>query len=349
MRVSTADYLEVVMPHIPPPLATAEALSEIKLLTQHLPPISDGYIECRLGKGETRVDFIAALRCINLNLSKDFLNRSTWEDFVSFSKEWTQQNSDLNQIIDYVWLEFDMVDRFSQVPMPCIAFTLNPETVFDIRLREIAIESCLKFRRSSDSALFESKIQTCIDFLPSGARIAHIGAMLSRPANAVRLVIKGILTSQLIDYLEQIGWKESTNRLSQLICKISSYVTSVSLAFDLEHNIFSDIGLECFFEQPSCDGELGMQAFLDDVLIKEGLCTPKKGNSLLAWPGVSRKADCPDLWPRNLDLLDHLFSNKATSIFCRGISHIKIIYRPNGDLEAKAYLNYYHSYLELIL
>lgn len=346
MISSTADYLKVVMPHISPSLASAEALSKIQLWTQSLPPISSAFVECRLGKGQARVDFIVGFPCINLNLPANFLTHPAWEAFTDFSQDWTKSNSDLRRIIERVWLEFDIIAQFSGVPIPCIGFSFNSETVGDLRLMEIAIESFLRLRRCSDSLQIESKIQTCLDSLPSGARIAHIGSMLSRRANEVKLVVKGIPSEQLTDYLEQIGWKDTSKILPKLISKLSSCVESIALAFDIDYDVCRRIGLECFFEKQPFDGDLGLQSFLDDYLVKEGLCTPEKRDALLNWPGFSQEADQPDLWPSNLNRLDNLFRAKAFSVFCRTLNHIKIVYQPEHPLSAKAYLFFEHLYLE---
>lgn len=346
MTISTADYIKVVMPHISSSLISAEALLKIQLLTQSLPPISNGCFECRLGKDHTRVDFIVGFPRIALKLPEIFLTYPVWEAFTDFSRQWTNSKTDLSRIIDRAWLEFDLIDQLSQVPIPCLGFTFNRETFGNLRLREIAIESFIKSLKCADLLSLTSKIGICADHLPQGARIAHIGAMRSRTANAIRLVVKEIPSEQLIDYLKQIGWKNSTDALFRLISNLSERVESIALSFDMGDNIYPRIGLECFFEKQPFDGDLGLQSFLDDYLVKEGLCTPEKRNALLTWPGFCQKADQPDLWPSNLHQIDRLFSAKAFSIFSRTLNHIKIIYLPDSPLSAKAYLFFEHLYLE---
>lgn len=346
MTLLMADYLRVVTSYIPSPLVSLEALSYIQALAESLPPISTACLECRLGEGKDRVDFLVAFPCMALNLPEGFPIHPVWQAFTHFCQDWTNPATELCQIIDYTWFEFDLIEKPSQVPIPCIGFTLNQEAIKDCRLREIAIEYLIKLLQPSDPLLLESNIQTCADALPNGARIAHIGAMLSRSSKAVRLVAKGIPPQQLPDYLEQVGWKDSADKLPTLLPDLSNFVDSIALAFDVGNHIYSRIGLECFFEKQPFDDELVWQTFLDDYLVKEGLCTPAKRNALLAWPGFTQKADQPELWPNSLNQLDCLLNAKASSVFCRTLNHIKIVYQPSRSLSAKAYPFFKHLYLE---
>lgn len=341
-----ADYLRVVAPHILSPLVSRKAFSNIQALAQSLPPLSVAGFECRLGQAQSRVDFFVCSPCIVLNLPKVVFTHPTWQTFRQFCQDWTDLETDLRRIVEYIWLEFDLIGKPLQVPIPCISFTLKQKTVGDCRLREIAIKSLIKLLQPCDSLLLESNIRTCVDSLPNGARIAHMGVMLSRPAKAVRLVVKGISPQQLPDYLRQIGWKDPTNTLPTLIPNLCNFVDSIALAFDVGESIYPRIGLECFLNKQSFIDKLGWQSFLDDYLVKEDLCTPGKRNALLAWPGLSQKADQPELWPNSLNQLDSLFGAKALSVFCRTFSHLKIVHLPGSPLSAKAYLFLEHLYLE---
>jgi hypothetical protein len=346
LSISMADYLKVVIPHIPSELVPLEALSKIQTLAQCLPPCSVGLFECHLDKNQFRVDFQVRSSCISFKMPESLTINPLWSTGISFGHDWSELKTHLCQMIDYIWLEFDLMGSSSLLPIPCIFFTLNQGCIDYSKLQEIAIKFLIKLLNLSFPLRIEPNLKTCIESLPKEAQIAHVGAMLSRPTKAVRLVIKKIPPQRLSDYLEQIGWQDPTNMLPQLVSNLSNWVNSVALAFDVSEKIYPRIGLECFLNQQPFIDEASWQSFLDNYLMKEGLCTSTQANALLAWPGFSQKLDQPELWPSHLKRLDHLLSPNAISLFYRTINHLKIVYQPGSPLVAKAYLAFFHSYLE---
>ncbi len=79
-------------------------------------------------------------------------------------------------------------------------------------------------------------------------------------------------------------------------------------------------------------------------MVEGGLRTPAKKNAFLAWPGLSQKSSVPDLWPSNISFGDRFLGSRAFSIFCRRVSHIKLVYQPSIPLEAKGYLAFGHGW-----
>jgi hypothetical protein len=92
--------------------------------------------------------------------------------------------------------------------------------------------------------------------------------------------------------------------------------------------------------------EIRWRLFLD-YLVEVGLCISAKRDALLVWPGLTKKSDCPELWPANLMLGDLFFGSKAYSVFWRRINHIKIAYQPDELPSAKAYLAFGHSWINI--
>ena len=345
MKVSIEDYLRVAAPQLASTLVAREALSNVQALAQNFPPLSVVAFECRLEAGQSRVDFSVSIPWIPLDIPEVFLAHSVWQDIQHFCRDLTEPESELRCIINRSWLEFDLIDPLPSIPIPCFGFSLNPQTFNDHKLWGIAIESLLKLLNSSQSELIKIKLNQCLNCLPNQARISHIGGMLSRPEKAIRIVVTEISPQQLPHYLRQIGWTDSRNMLPSLVQKLSDCVDSIGLALNVKDTVYPEIGLECSFNNPSLNYS-SWQLFINNYLIQEGLCTPAKGNALLAWLGFSQKTDRPELWPRNLNVLDPLFSAKAYSVFCRTINHIKIVYRPDSPLSAKAYLFFQHLYLK---
>ena len=339
MNCSMQDYLEIVTPHLHSDLVSPEALSHIGPLAQILPSLSVALFECRLGANQSRVDFQVSLPCLTLNLPKQFLTHPVWQFFQNFCQEWTEPTSFLYQGVKRIWMEFDLDGEQLQVPLPCIFLQFNRKSVTDAEgLSQMAQRLLHRV-----SPLFESNLRRCADSLPAEATISHLGAMLSRGANAIRVNVEGISPLQLSDYLMQIGWSDPTNTFSTLTSPLSEYVDSILLSFDVGDTVLPRIGLECFLNNPPYK-EPRWQLFLD-YLVEAGLCTPAKKNAFLAWPGFSQKSSVPDLWPSNISCGDRFLGSRAFSIFRRIISHIKLVYQPGVPLEAKGYLEFGHNWV----
>jgi hypothetical protein len=345
MNGSMADYLRVVTPHLHPELVSPEALSRIQSLAEILPLVSDAILECRLGEGQSRVDFQITLSRNTPNLAENFLSSSAWQAVRDYCQEWSELDSFLYQNIDNITLEFDLDEQRSQVPIPCIGLALNQEVGTEkLSLMKIVEKlSLIRFKHLASSHL-ESNLQRCVNSLPDGARIAGLGLMLSRPTKVVKVVVKEMPPEQFSDYLVHIGWTQPTDCLSALASTFSEFVGSLALSFDIGDTIYPRIGLECFWEKQPFD-EPRWQLFLDH-LVERGLCTPAKQNALLTWSGFSQKADHPELWPPNLNWGDRFLGSQAVSVFSRTIYELKIVYEPGKPLEAKAYLVFSHNWCE---
>lgn len=341
MSCSMGDYLKVVSPFLDSNLVSSSALAQIQNLIQHLPLSSLAGLECRLGAEQSDVDFLVNFPCSIPNFPDRFLTHPVWQKSIEFCREWTDTRSFLHQMVEHIWLEFDL-DKYdrSPIPIPCIFLGLNRNSIGKVfSLRELANVWPL-----SNSSNLVSNLQLCADVLPEKAWIAHLGVMLSRPTQVVRVVVKGIRPDRVLDYLTKIGSIGTDCLLSDLISTLSELVDSMVLDLDVgDDTIHSKIGLECFLsKQPA--REPRWQLFLD-YLVKADLCTPSKRNALLAWPGGSQKADCPEIWPNHLTLGDLLVGSKALSIIYRTINHIKLIYEPDSPLSAKAYLAFGHIWV----
>ncbi|MBV8883272.1 MAG: hypothetical protein JO235_04635 [Chroococcidiopsidaceae cyanobacterium CP_BM_RX_35] len=338
MNCSMQDYLKIVTSHLHPDLVSPAALSHIQPLAQILPASSLAGFECRLGANRSGVDFQIRLPCLDKNLPERFLTAPAWQFLQDFYQNWASPNSSLHQEIENVGLEFDVNEQLPQVPIPCIFLKFAREAVIDAE----GLMQTINLLQQPISPLLESNFGVCADSLPSGATISHLGAMLSRTVNAVRVNVKGVPLEQLSDYLMQIGWSDPTNTFSTITSTLSEFVDSILLSFDVGDTVLPKIGLECFLNnQP--DEEPRWQLFLD-YLVKEGLCTLAKKNALLNWPGFSHRSSVPDLWPSNISFGDCFLGSRAFSIFWRRLSHIKLVYQPGIPLEAKGYLAFGHSW-----
>ncbi len=346
MQCSMADYLNVITPYLQINLVSSDALSRIRKVTQSFPPFHIAGFECRLGENQPRVDFLVGIPHGSLSIPKTFKTHPVWQAIDKLYQIWSDPTSVLFSQVRDLGLEFDLDEPPSEISIPCVFFALNRDAIKDAgRLQELASYWPMKpLFDQSDSPLLASNVLRCLYALPEGAGIAHLGVMLSRPQKMVRVVVKGIPAQQIPDYLTQIGWTDTTNTLPNLITTLSEFVDYIVLDLNIGETLYPQIGLECRIKkQPPQDSR--WELFIDYLVAKD-LCTLAKKKSLLSWVGMTQKADCPDLWPSNLQMGDSLAGSDALSLFYRTIYHIKIVYRPDFPLSAKAYLEFGHSWFD---
>jgi hypothetical protein len=342
MDSSMADYLKVVTPYLHSELISPSSSFHLQALARVLPPFSSAMLEFRLGTGESQTDLSVFFSRRTLNLPETLLNHPVWQGLHNFSQEYVNPESWLHHCLRSIALEFDLDGHPSEIPIPCIFLAWNQGAVDDA---QALIRMALALPNYPISSRLQSNLRLCVDSLPHGAKVEHIGAMLSRPGKVLRVIVGGIPPQQFSDYLMQIGWRESTETISTLVSNLYGLVDKIYvLSFDIGDVIYPRVGLE-FFLKKQPEHEPRWELFLDR-LIEMGLCTPAKKNALLAWPGISQKADNPELWPQNLSRADRLLSFRASSVFWRTISHVKIVYQPDSPLEAKGYITFGHQWID---
>lgn len=346
-RSSMKDYCQLIAPFLQPALVSSEALSRIYALTESLYPFSIACLECRLAENNPRVDFLADVRRGTLSIPEHFLNHPVWQDIQSFYQIWSKTTSFLHPKVRNLILEFDLENNIQtdKIPLPCLFLGVNLDSKSEvgniIKLMSYIPSNILI--NQPNSRQFESNLQQCVNNLPEGAFIGHLGVMLSRSTQQVRLHIKGIPKLQIPEYLKKIGWGSKTSQLASLIENLSNFVDYFTLDLDIGEQIGLKIGIECYLEkQPP--NETRWHSFFD-YLVTEGLCSSAKKNALLAWPGITQKDECPETWPSNLYLGDTFLGSIALSVFYRAIYHIKVVYHPDMPLFAKAYLEFGHQWI----
>jgi hypothetical protein len=344
MACSMGDYFQVVTPYLKPDLVSSEALSHIQFIAQLLPP-SIGGLECRLGPEQPRVDFAVNVPHGTLFIPEKFQHHPVWQAIKSLYQAWSESASPLHQSVNNLNLEFDLDGQLSEVLIPCLFLDLSRDILREFSPLKEIIDHCT-FKRILDQSIASQlslNLHRCFHNLPEKAWIAHLGVMLSRPKQTVMVVIKGLSAKQISEYLIQMGWQTSTEKLNYLLADLSEFVDSLNLDLYIDDQVCPQIGIECYLGNQLPDESRWYSLF--NYLIAQGLCTKGKQDGLFAWPGIIQKNDYSEKWPNNLTLGDQFLNSLAFSIFYRKISHIKIVYHPNFPLSAKAYLEFGHHWI----
>lgn len=359
------NYLQVVVPHLSPELVSSEALSHIQPIARIFPPSSEGLFECRLGADNSKVDFSVLATNLDgshnsfgevnsvVNLPDIISTNPIWKRIQDFCSFCYQPKSLLSRSAENVWLEFDLDEQPEELPIPSLFLGLK-EFNLETNSREISqinheqletITTALKILFEHDvSPLIEKNLGICVNSLPSGSQILYIGAMFSRQLDAVRVNIGGIPVEMLEDYLTQIGWTYSVKPLKEIIKLLANFTDAIILNLDIGTSIFPKIGLECLLENKSSRLEPKWRLLLD-FLVEQRLCIPEKRDAVLNWSGCSHDKSYPELWSKELSKVSSFLGSKWYSICFRNLNHIKIIYHPDGNLEAKGYLAFGHRFI----
>jgi len=338
---SMREYLEVVSPHLAPAIVGPEAMVRLRAVATVLPCCSLAGLELRLGDHQPDVDFFIRLPRANTGLSASLLAHPDWQAVQRLCDAVAAPSGRLHDQVRHVILEFDLDARPSSVPIPGVFLELNtddapaPDALWALA-ESLAIGS-------SRSAASPEIVDRCVAALPPGATVAHLGAMLSRPGGALRLVIHGLQPAAVPEYLAAIGWCDRSRLLSTLTADISAFADPwTMLDIDVADAVHPKVGVEFFLRRGNND-QLRWSALFAH-LAQRGLASRTKTNALLAWSGFTQQHGVGQAWPENLALGDLLFRGLARSVFWRRINHVKLSYQPDLEPQIKAYLSFGHNW-----
>ncbi len=356
---SLIDYLKLLKPNIPSQLISSENWGKIETVAGVLPRAITSFFgfECPLRIEEAHADFlicadakeagrqILADENYSITLPDLLTQHPVWNQIRDFSSSWNRDTSALFKQVNNIWLEFD-IDRTSTIPIPSCFFGPNPifskqsidsDNSDGLHPDRWISQSALKLLLARNlPTKIEDKLFQCFDLLPEGAYVFQIGVMLARQSDLVRICIRDISPTQIVDYLTQINWQGSIVELKNVLDRLSNFVDRIDLDIDVGEVVFPKIGLECYLKnQP--DFEPRWLSFLN-YLVETELCQPQKRNALLDYPGYIRASRDRELWPINLLKLSSFLGAQYEQVLFRGLHHIKVVYQTEQPLQAKAYL-----------
>ncbi len=334
-------YLEIVSPYLVPAIVNQDALFRLHAVAGLLPPCSLAGLELRLTDDRPDVDFFVRLPYVNPGLAPSLLNHEAWQALQRLCDAVASPSGRLHQQVRHVILEFDLDKPPPAVPMPGLFLELNTDRTFAAP-ELLAVTDSLDIQRPH-SCVSEQTLDCCVTALPSGAKVAHVGVMLSRPGKALRIAIQGMQPADVAGYLESTGWLDPTRQLSTLIADVSALADPVAMVdIDVAKTVCPRVGVEFYLRREA--DNLPRWRALFAFLVERGLASPAKTRALLAWPGFTQESAANDTWSENLALGDILFRGMAKSIVWRNINHIKLSYQPGEAPEVKAYLGFGHNW-----
>ena len=372
--LSLSGTLDAMRPHLPVALVSADAFHRARAAVAHLDAeVTNGiHFECRLQEGSPRVDLVFIVRLgggMLLAATQDLGSPGARHaqpasgPLSAFCRQWTAPGSALRNLIDHVWLEYDVEQDRSpdEAPLSASAEGGVPRQAVAVhRSRDEAPPSTpgvfCSLRRSHRTAcsaptLWRSALTAlealtgrrpshtvqqclfdCIARLPLESGIPHVGFMASRRLPTVRLCIAKLPTAAAEHFLAAtagVGGRDVADiaRLASLSDGPGGplYIPMLHLDIDERRGFLPRVGMERQFAR-SCQliGRTGArERSLLDVLTARGLCTPDKRDALLKWPGCSVAMMPHELW---------------WSVVERRVNHVKFVYGTDSGIETKGYL-----------
>lgn len=356
MPYSMADALSIVLPHLVP-LATPQTQADLYHLAANLAPIPWGGFECRLSATEAQVDLhqgIAAdqghISILLAHMSKNNEELGpAWARIRNFCAQWSDPASLLAAHITKLGLEFDMAAPACPTQPPSVFVQLErgltPATGYAVARTALAT-----LWGNGPTAALQANLERCFAACPGEAEIGHLGMMLSRQVEVVRVNVRQVAQRELATFLRDVGWPYPSVELEALFGELTRYVDRIIVCLDVGASIQPKIGLECAWDrQPAQNPRCA--AFLEH-LAERGLCAPAKVAPLLAWAGRCTPPASVEPWPGHLVAASLLQPTDRFSAIERYLSHCKIDYHPPLDdrsrhpLRAKGYLGFQHHWLQ---
>ena len=350
-KLKPIDYLHFIHSSIPNQLINSDNYSRICHLASFFNDNISSFFgfETQLNLENGHADYLFAVSSLHgekealhslLNSYKfqPFVNQSSeWNNLRLFTNEWCKDGSILNEKIYGLWFEFDMNHEINGLPIPSVFintlpisnnFSLNDEQYTWLTEKAIPL---LIGEKLSDSV--KLNFENCVQNLPNKTFLIDIGFMLSRSNSEIRLMLNKIKTEQIVPYLKSIHWEGDTSNLQLLISELEKYVNRITLHFGINDQINSSIGIECSIKSDSFDNGEKWSRFLD-YLSKKGLCTIDKKKEVLNFIGSNINGA-----EFNFEKYSPIVKTDKSSsnALIRYISHVKISYSMDGEINAKAY------------
>ena len=250
-----------------------------------------------------------------------------------FADTQTASESTLSARFNDIMLEYDIAGIESDAsPDPGLFLGLRPARSTDdaeVFSPGDAVAELTNATGWNDDAGERRAVERVVGALPTGGRLDHVGAMPGRSVRAVRVIVNGIKSEEMPDFLERSGWPGSVQKVMDALVDWRDVFPYFRPCFDASaRGLRPRLGLEMFPPSESKGRwpvgdwlNTGLRTWLPVVerLEKRELCLPAKANGLRSFPGLER-----------------VFDRDGAYILHKGLNHVKLAVGDDG-VQAKAY------------
>jgi len=339
-----AAMLDTVAPRIDPALVCRENFDRIMRVARAMPHWQCAGFECRLGDPAPRADFGVHLRRkhgIGIHptpesggAENDPTTGDVWRRLGRFSAMWSNRRSAVSHAIPAVSLEFDLHLPEGSLA-PSVFFSVHPRRVAPGQpTPEQAAAECAAVVREALDALEVSmapaaeRLDECFRVLLHKVPYLQLGVWLARPVSTFRVCAPGLRLPEVDGVMRALRGCGAGDAFASYEKDLLQFTRRVALHIDVGRDVSPRLGDEVGFGETSVgfqrDDPDDTRFF--DYLVDRDLCLPAKRDALFLWVGGHR------LGQRGAGTgLDQPF-------FMRTISHVKLVFAPDRDAEAKVYL-----------
>ena len=332
---------------VPPALVSPEALGDLRASVRHLPVemVSGLGLECRLGDPEPRADLLLLVQALGrrilggdhpqVHLPAPIAEDPIWRRIAGLCRFHAERTAGAAALLDDLWLELDVAGAAATRATPSVFITFRDgdagrtPTAAALERHELARDALARLWDRAVPEAMAARLQRCHQLLPRGAELFAVGAMLARQWDAARICIKNVAVPAVPPLLEALEWPGAMPKVRQWLGALAPRVDRVFINLDVGTGVFPTLGLECKFRRPAPE-EPRWPALLA-YLQERGLCRDEKRRGLLNWPGpfYSEQRLEGETWVSGFDNM---------------LTHVKIGFRLDGQIEAKAYIGAWRGY-----
>lgn len=339
-----ATMIETVAPRLHPALVCRDNVESILAIARVLPSWQCAGFECRLGDPAPRADFGVHLRRTHgISIDEARLARETppetpesaaWQRLRRFAHAWSERQTVVAQAIPAVSLEFDVHSpRPPRVAAPSIFFSIRFGLHRSGLADRTAVDACSSVAQAvldalgADMADARHNLEQCFRVLLPRVPFLQLGVWLARPVNTFRICAPGLKLRDIRAVVRALRWPGPDDGYESRWRDLLQFGERGALHLDVGNELSAKIGIEVNFGEASAsfrvDDPEDTRFF--DYLVEHDMCLPEKRDALLSWVGGFR--------------LNHGGDDAATApLFLRTISHVKFVFQPDQDPQAKAYL-----------
>ena len=346
MRHLLQEAFDVVEPALASVLVAEPLKEQLRAGLGALAPVLQVGLEMRLGADVPQVDVQQAILAPegHHRVLARYIERviaeggdglpAAWHRINALVRSWAA-GSNFGWLHE-LWLEYDVTQPLTARALPSV-FINVPAELPPAESRALVERTTASLWGRPIPPALRGHLRTCFEAAPNGAWVSHVGMMLARAIDALRVNVKGLKTADVSDLLVRLGWSGPDGAVGEKLDWLLQYADHVTVCLDLGERVYPRVGLEAFFHDLPHE-DAGWGRLLDD-LVQRGACTPEKRDALLAWVGIDGPPRVSAPWPGEL-IAQALLKPDRFSTIARRLSHIKVAYQPEQPPEAKAYLGF---------
>jgi hypothetical protein len=348
-------YLDLVRARLPGALVSDPVFAQIRTIGTYFPELPLVGFETHLGSTQPTVDLFLLLDNCTADqeypgranpigrLPEDVRAHPAWRRIIDACETFRNRSDPVMHLVTSIWLEFDIAPGQPPLPTPSIFMGIR-----DLR----AIESGGALAASYTGGLevlirlltgeaprsgVRALLRSVVEKTAAEAAGYHVGAMLSRGADAIRLCVRRAPVSAVLAQLRTIGWTGGHDDPEKVFARYFELMNDPTIHADIGTHLGPKLGFDLALARSFLHGQPRDEPRWHEMfegLVSEGLATSAKRDALLAWPGGARLA--------RQESIDAAAPPTRDAYLIRGLNHVKVVCDGNGGRSAKGYFAYQH-------